>query len=141
MDGLSSTASAIAVVSLAVQLADSVKKLCEFWSSVRDAPEDIHAIVTELELLSSGLPEIATGAQHVEPDVALIAVLKDCTLKVKNLRTLVCEIDADFISTSPRIHRWTAFRAVLKNEKIKKFQEALERLKSTLLMAQQNQFG
>lgn len=73
------------MVSLAVQLADSVKKLCEFWNSVRDAPEDVRAISTELELLMSVLTEIAAGAQHVEPDVALIAVLKHCTLKVKTL--------------------------------------------------------
>jgi hypothetical protein len=41
MDGLSSGASILAVVSLAIQLADSVKKIYEFWESVQDAPEVI----------------------------------------------------------------------------------------------------
>lgn len=55
MEGLSAAASGIAVVSIAVQLANSIKSLCEFWGSVQDAPDDIRAIVKELGLLSAVL--------------------------------------------------------------------------------------
>ena len=49
MEFLASTASAFAVVSLAVQLAESANKLYEFWASVKDAPDAIQDMVTDLE--------------------------------------------------------------------------------------------
>jgi len=84
MEGLSTAASVIVVVSLTIQLAESVKKLRDFWNSIKQAPEDIRAIATDLELLSSVLAEIACEAQHVEPDASLVAVLGGCSIKVKN---------------------------------------------------------
>ena len=138
-EGLSTAASGVAVLSLAVQLVESVKKLCDFWNSIKEAPEDIQAISTDLELLSSALKGIAYETQHVEPDAALVAILNGCSVKVKILTALLNEIEPGFTSTSSRVRKWTAFKAVLKHVQLVKFQAALERLKSTLLLAQQNQ--
>lgn len=139
MEGLSAAASSIAVVSLAVQLADSVKKLCDFWESIKEAPSDMKEISTDLELLSGVLTDIAYEAQHVGPNATLLASLDACSFKVKRLVTLLDEIEPGFASTSSRVRKWTAFKAVLKSGKLTKFQEALERLKGTLLLVQQNQ--
>ena len=138
-EALSTAASGIAVVSIAVQLADSVKKLCDFWTSVKEAPEDIQAISTANELLSNDLILIADEAQHVELDTTLIATLNACWVKVKLLTSLLGDIEPGFASKSPRIRRWTAFRAVLKHGQLTKFQAALESLKGTLLLVQQHQ--
>lgn len=139
MEGLSAAASSIAVVSLAVQLADSVKKLCNFWESIKEAPSDIKEISTDLELLSGVLTDIACEAQHVGPNATLLASLDACSFKVKRLVTLLNEIEPGFASTSSRVRKWTAFKAVLKSGKLTKLQEALERLNGTLLLVQQNQ--
>ena len=139
MEGLSAAASGIAVVSVAIQLAESFKKLSDFWKSIKEAPEDIRAISTDLDLVSSVLAETAREAQHVGPDDTLVAVLDACCGKVKVLTGIVNQIEPGFASTSSRVRRWTAFRAVLKRGELMKFQEALERLKGTLLMVQQNQ--
>lgn len=140
MEGLSTAASAIAVVSIVVQLAENVTKLCDFWNSIREAPEDIRAISTDLELLSSVLTQIAVETQHVEPDTTLVAALHGCSVKVKILATLLHEIEPGFASTSSHVRKWTALKAVLKHAQLIKFREALERLKRTLLLVQQNQY-
>ena len=139
MEGLSAAASGIAVVSVAIQLAESFKKLSDFWKSIKEAPEDIRAISVDLELLSGVLVQIAHETQHVEPDATLIATLNGCCFKVKAFTTLLNKIEPGFASTCLRVRKWTAFKAVLKHGELMKFQEALERLKSTLLLVQQNQ--
>lgn len=139
MDGLSAVASGVAVVQVTFQLVESFKKLCEFWKSIKEAPEEIRAISADLELLSSVLIQVAHETQHAEPDATLIAALNGCCVKVKTLTTILNEIEPGFASKSLRIRKWTAFKAVLKHGELKKFQEALERLKGTLLLVQQNQ--
>ena len=139
MDGLSAAASGIAVVSIAVQSAESVKKLCDFWKSIEEAPEDVQAVSIDLELLSSVLTQIAYEAQHVEPDATFVAALSGCWVKIGILITLLNEVEPGFASTSSRVRKWTAFKTVWKCRQLTKFQEALERLKGTLLLVQQSQ--
>lgn len=138
MDGLSSAASITAVVSLAFQLAHSAKQLCDFWTSIKDAPEDIRTIVADLELLTSVLAEMASEAQHTGPHTTLAAVLHSCTGKLKSLTALTNNLEPGFDSKSSRIRMWTAFKFILKGERLRRFQEVLESLKSTLVLAQQN---
>lgn len=140
MEGLSAAASGIAVVSIAMQLAESFKKLLEFCKSIKEAPENIQAISTDLELLSNVLTQIALEAQHVEPNTALIAALNGCCLKVKILNTLLNEIEPGFASTKSRVRKWTALKAIMKQGELAKIQEALDSLKGTLLLALQDQY-
>jgi hypothetical protein len=54
---------ALAVVSVAMQLADGCIKLYGFWTSVRDAPGDVAVIIDDLMLLSTVLQDIAKDDQ------------------------------------------------------------------------------
>ena len=137
MDGLSAAASGIAVVSVAVQLAESFKKLCDFWTSVKEAPEDIRAMSADLEILSNVLIQMARDTQHVEPDASLIAALNGCCVNVKILNTILNGVEPGFSSTKCRVRQWSAFKAVLKRGELLKFQVALDRTKATLLLVQQ----
>ena len=142
MDVLSSTASAFAVVSLAVQLASSIKKLYEFWDSVQAVPEDIYSIKADLELLSTVLSEIALEVQqHQLPDRTLIIALNQCTVKVRVLNTLIDKFEPGFASRSRCVRNWSMIRAIFKDKKLKKFHVILERLKTTLILVQQNYCG
>ena len=138
MDGLSGAASVVGVVSLTVQLGDSIKKLCDFWDSVKEAPDDVHAISTDLSLLSSVLAEMAFEEQHCGPDHTLTRVLEACRGRVNKLTNITNDMEPGFASTSLRIRKWTAFKAVLKRERIQKFQKVLDGLKMTLMLAQQS---
>ncbi len=138
MDGLSGAASGMAVVSLAIQLGGNIKQLHDFWGSVKEAPDDIHTINTDLSLLSSVFAEMAFEEQHFGPDHTLTAILEACSDRVSKLTQVTNDLEPGFASRSLRIRRWTAFKAVLKKEKIQRFQKVLEGLKSTLMLAQQN---
>ena len=138
MDGLSGAASGIAVISLALQLGGSIKHLYDFWGSVKEAPDEIHAITTDLSLLLSVLTEMAVEEQCSGPDPTLTTVLKACCDKAQKLVYITDDMEPGFASKSLRVRKWTAFKAVLKGERLQKFQKVLEALKMTLMLAQQN---
>ena len=140
MDGLSAAASGTAVVSAAVHLAESFKKLYDFWKSVRDAPEDIRATSVDLEILSNVLTQIAHETQHIKPSTSLIAALNECCAKVKILNTIRNKIESGFSSTKSRVRQWSAIKAVLKREELMKVQGELDRITITLLVVQLHQY-
>jgi len=51
MDGLSTAASGIAVVSLAIQLVDSVREIRRFLRDLSEAPKELKRLVDLLEQL------------------------------------------------------------------------------------------
>lgn len=138
MDGSSGAASGMAVVSLALQLGGSIKQLYDFWDSVNEAPDEIQGITLDLSLLASVLTEMASEEQHYGPDHTLNKVLEACCDRVSKLTRITSDMEPGFASRSLRVRKWTAFKAVLKGEKIQKFQTILEGLKSTLMLAQQS---
>lgn len=73
MDGLNAGASAIAVISLAVQLVESVKHLYDFWKSIEEAPAFVRDIAKELGVLSAVLVSVANPAllQRSHPNMKL----------------------------------------------------------------------
>ncbi|CAG8960171.1 hypothetical protein HYFRA_00010650 [Hymenoscyphus fraxineus] len=85
MDGLSGAAGVIAVASIAIQLAEGIKKLCDFWESIKDAPEDIATLVQELRLLDLVLKKMHINEEKYGADPTTTAVLKRCAEKVNAL--------------------------------------------------------
>lgn len=85
IDVLSVAASGVGVVSLAIQLADSINKLYHFWNSVQDAPADLRAMVEELRLLSAVLNGIGSNEKRYKPDPTTTSVLESCIDKVSSL--------------------------------------------------------
>ena len=137
MEGLGLAANMIAVASIAIQLADSVQKLCEFWRSIREAPEEVHSTIADLDLLHDVLANMALEKQ-LQPDTTVSAVLETCVSKVKRLTATVSDFEPGFASQEPFVRKWTAFKAVIKAEKLKKFRATIEELKITLILAHQN---
>jgi hypothetical protein len=78
MDSISTVASAIAVISLAIQLAGNAKMLYEFWHSIDEAPMSICALATDLKLLSTVLNNIAVHNQQHGPDPMTTSLLESC---------------------------------------------------------------
>ncbi|KAI9731808.1 MAG: hypothetical protein M1835_003512, partial [Candelina submexicana] len=60
MDGLSAAAGVISVVSLAIQLAESVHKVENFWKSVKDAPSEVNDLQENLGILAEILDRART---------------------------------------------------------------------------------
>ena len=138
MDGLSSAASGIAVASIAIQLVNSIKMLCDFWGAVKNAPNEINAIFEDLELLSTVLSDIRDNAQANGPEILTERALTRCETKIKALLEEIQQLLPDLASTKPRGRKWSAFKVTLKAEKIKSIGESLKDSKMTLLLVQNN---
>lgn len=82
MEGLSSASAAFAVISLAVQLAESVKQLVEFWQAIEDAPGDVSELFSDLELLSAFLVKNQKKfAQNSPYDLVAQRIFSKCQKK------------------------------------------------------------
>lgn len=65
----------MALVDAAIKLADTCRRLQQFWESVNEAPDDVKYIVNDLNLLGNILADIAKQ-KDVVPSVRV--VLKTC---------------------------------------------------------------
>ncbi|KAF8858739.1 hypothetical protein BDZ45DRAFT_725848, partial [Acephala macrosclerotiorum] len=142
MDGLSSAASAFAVVSLAAQVASGIQKLCDFWQSVRDGPKDVLCIVRDLEVVSIILDEMRQEAHGERPHSRALATtieaLESCNGSVAALNHLIDELQPGFTSKKRALKKRAALKAAWKGDMIRKFRETLKDMKLTLLLAKQN---
>ena len=128
----------IAVASITIQLADSVKKLSDFWKSVQQAPSDVQTIITDLDLLRQALGDIASGIRQGNSSGALERTLQQCEVNVQTLYSILQQLEPGFASSKRIIRKFTAFKSVLKWDKVKKFMAVLDRLKSTMMLFSQD---
>ena len=64
MDGLSGAASAIAIVSLAVQPVDTVQEISKFLKNVQDTPKEILRLLETLDQLQGTLNNVRQLIDH-----------------------------------------------------------------------------
>lgn len=80
MEGLAAASSVIAVVSIAVQLADSIQKLCDFWESVQDAPEEIRGVIDDLKVLQLVVDELRHNEEMFGPRAIVTQSIQGCKI-------------------------------------------------------------
>lgn len=134
MDPLSGTASVIAVVTFAAQLAVGLKELVGFWKQVQKAPADISALFDDLESLSLVLAE-AKLSHGEELDPMTKRVLRDCQKKVRLLCDKVSVNACGLDSSSFKRRKWSAFRISLDKGEIESLRRAIEKAETTLILA------
>lgn len=128
---------ALAVPSIALQLIDKIKEVHDFWSSLKDAPDDIRTIVRDLKSLSDVLEYIRDDVTQHGPDQTIGDLLDHCEQKVNSWKKMVEHLEQGLRSSSRRARSWSSFRTVLRDKQFKKFYESLQDTKITLLLAQQ----
>jgi hypothetical protein len=160
MDPLSNVASGFAVVSLAVQLAESIKSLYDFWEQIQGAPGDIRALCNDLKVLLAVINDIRQNEEILGTHETTATALEGCKNvflrfsfednwksadadyllgqhKINALFDVVNGAVPGFSSPSKVARKWTALKTALRNDKIQKFKSSLEEAKSTLLLASQ----
>ncbi|TGO24656.1 hypothetical protein BPAE_0098g00220 [Botrytis paeoniae] len=138
MDGLSSASAVFAVVSIAVQLAETIHKLVDFWKAVEDAPDNIASIFRELELLSKILTQSHELAQlHSFSDI-FDEALKDCCSKILKLHSKVEDTRRNLSSSKLRKRKWAAWKIVLQKSEIDSLQKSISEAKTNILHIQVN---
>ena len=139
MEGISVAGTGLAVVSIALQLADTFLKLHAFWSNIAGAPSDIKDLTLDLSLMRTVLQQIAHEAQHAEPDENLVLVMEECQAKISLLCGLIHSTEPGLSSKNTCVRTWAAFLATVKKKHILKYLQNLASLKVTLLTVQHKQ--
>lgn len=138
MDGLSSASAVFAVVSVAVQLAETIHKLVDFWKAVEDAPDNIASIFRELGLLSKILTQSHESAQlHSSSDI-LDEALKDCCSKILKLHSKVENTRRNLNSSKLRKRKWAAWKIVLQKSEIDSLQKSISEARANIMHIQVN---
>ena len=138
MDGLSAVASGFAVVSIAIQLTDSLKKFADFIDSVREAPEDVESDLSELRMLSSMLEEIRLQqSSSSNANSSVETCLTNLQQNIISFAALANRYRPNISSQNSRIQRWSAIRTAFKSEKSNKYRELLSKEKLNLMLALQ----
>ena len=138
MDGLSSAASAFAVISLAGQVVAGVQNLYQVWSSFQDAPEHVRAISEDLRLLVTVLRGIEDNEQRYGQDIIMTEVLQQCRKQVDAIRAITEDLSLRPSTGRSSRRAWVAIKASFQQDKITRIQDILRDLKVTLSLAQQN---
>ncbi|KAI9649748.1 hypothetical protein NHQ30_002329 [Ciborinia camelliae] len=138
MDGLSSASSVFAAVSIAIQLAETIHKLVDFWKAVEDAPDNVASIFRELGLLSKILTQSYELAQRHSFSGIFDEALKDCNSKISKLSSKIENTRNNLESSKLRKRKWAAWKIVLQKAEIDSLQKSISDAKSTIQLVQLN---
>jgi hypothetical protein len=137
MDGLSAAASGIAVVSIAIQVTDSIKKCSDFIESIREAPEDIESSLSELQILFSLLKDTRLRNPILDTNSSAKILLDSLEQKITIFTALANRYKLGLNSQSRRTRKWSAIKVASKRGKFNKYRESLNDSKSSLILALQ----
>jgi hypothetical protein len=141
MEVLSAASNVIAIASLALQLGDTTRKLCNFWKAVEGAPREIEQIVSDLSIISSLADIIRQEAESPKPHTQLIDInlkaLGQCLGSMTDLQNLILKYQSGISSSSRRAKTWSACKMSWNGEKIGSFRQTVQDAKFTLMLARQ----
>ena len=140
MDGLSAAASGIAVVSLALQLVDSVRQIQRFLRNVSEAPKELRRLIDLLEQLELILESIGdltnkqqqSGDQDVAVSNSVLRAMKMCENTVKELASMVDGARKDVEAKSRKTKMVACFRWECKRRDVEEFERRIQEAVSLL---------
>jgi hypothetical protein len=123
----------VGVVSLGVQLAESIQQVKRFYGAIKDAPERLASIVEEFQSLSEILTEIegkhVADNDHLEPGLQRCIVT--CRTAVDHFSTYADSLEAHM----KRHKRRGSIKFAMKSESVEGVISRLESSKSNLVLA------
>lgn len=132
-------ASGVGFAAFAGQLLDSVIKLQNLWTAVRNAPDDILLLVEDIAIVTNLISDIEPQfGQSSTAESTTPAAFNKCLLcfkrSVKDLEDLASKLE----SALKRNRKSGAVKVVLKKETIQNHRSRLESAKNTLNLAFQS---
>jgi hypothetical protein len=126
-------AGAIGVVSLSIQLAESLQKVKRFYGAVKNAPPQVEELVEEIEIMQDILSDLESGSQSAH--MVGSASMRRC-MKVAQRATKSFVAFSDELQTRIKKSRFRGgVKFALSREDIKQMLDQLERTKSSLNLA------
>jgi hypothetical protein len=126
-------AGAIGVVSLSIQLAESLHNVKSFYESVKNAPPQVAELIEEIEIMQDILGDLETGSQGIS--VASTPTMRRC-MKVADGATKRFTAFATELQTRIKKSKYRGgTKFALNRDDIKQMLDQLERTKSSLNLA------
>lgn len=131
-------ASGLGIAGVAFQLADGIKKFTDFCNAVRDAPDEIKDVVSELEDLHNLFAEIGQqyDRQQNMPHAPVVGLslpraLARSERNLLELRMLVKDMEADIKKRRTR----GSIKVVLQEKTLLKYKERVRRAQDSLVIS------
>jgi hypothetical protein len=122
-------ASGAGLVSLAIQLLESSRKLKGLYNATKDAPQNVKDLCFDLETLSLQLRQLEQHRQHDHLDTELLGrCIAQCQRRTEKVGDLVDDM-ARYIRRSAMLGK---LYAAFKEPEVEKLLDELERAKSSL---------
>jgi hypothetical protein len=123
----------VGVISLSIQLAESLHKVKSFYESVKNAPPQVAELIEEIEIMQDILGDLETGSQGV--GVASTPTIRRC-MKVADGATKRFTVFATELQTRIKKSKYRGgIKFALSREDLKQMLDQLERTKSSLSLA------
>ncbi|KAF8863947.1 hypothetical protein BDZ45DRAFT_72684 [Acephala macrosclerotiorum] len=144
MDGLSAAASGIAVVSLAIQLVDSIRGIQRFLRSIADAPEELSRLIElleQLELILEGVGKLVEnqrtqqGRLDIDVSPSILKAVQTCQKTLTKLEGLIAKVKQASEAQNRAARSFGRFRLACKKEDVEEFEVQLHRAVSNLNLA------
>ena len=142
MDGLSGAASAIAIVSLAVQLVHTVEEIGKFLKNVQGAPKEVLRLLETLEQLQGTLDNVRQLIDHQflvlrlpGSPVFMNKAMENCEKQIKALETVVWKAKRSLGHQHMLRRKWSSMKIVAKKQDIEHIQCRLRDAKMDLQFA------
>ena len=136
-------ASGVSIGTLATGIASSIVKLKSYWDQVQDAPENVHDLIEELEVLSYLLADIEDD-QRLNPVSSLILdststsrCLQHCKQGADRLKELTESLSTDLNGPSKFKRKRASAKVVLKKSQIDRYKAKIERAIRLLSLSHQ----
>ena len=142
MDGLSGAASAIAIVSLAIQLVDTVQEIKKFLKNVQDAPKEVLRLLETLDQLQGTLDNVRQLIDRQflvlrlpGSPAFIIKAMENCEKQIKALETVVWKARQSLEHQHMLRRTWSSMEVVAKKHDIEDIQCRLKDAKMDLQFA------
>ena len=142
MEGFSGAASAIAIVSLAVQLIDTVQEISKFLKNVQDAPKEILRLLETLDQLQGTLDNVRQLIDHQflvlrlpGSPVFITKAMENCERQIETLETVVWKAKRSLGHQHMLRRTWSSMKLVAKKQDIEDVQCRLRDAKVDLQFA------
>ncbi len=141
MDPLSAAASGIAVVSLTIQLVDSVRQIQRFLRNVSEAPKELRRLIDLLEQLELILASIGdlidrqqrqSETQDVAVSETVLRAMKNCESTIQGLASVVDRERKSVEAKNKATKTLGSFRLSYKKKDIERFEHQLHEAISLL---------
>lgn len=136
---------ALAVVSLAIQLAGTVQTINEFLRTIRDAPSELIALIETMDLMQSNLNQVHYLVEQQFSDsslagspVFILNALKVCERRIEVQRTWVKKIKQSLTTRHLMKRTWASLNIRPKKIQLSEMQGQLKEAMANLHFAVSN---